>query len=216
MRSRLLAEFLGTGSIVFAVLGAGFMISALGATPALGLLMIAASVAGVLFVSISIFGPYSGAHFNPIVSLAFFALKNFSDKELFGYLGAQVLGALAGAGVASAMFEKAIVISDVARIESGTFVGEIVASFGLVLLVLQLVNLNRMSLIAPAVGLWIFAGHIFTSSTSFANPAVTLGRAFSSAPSGIDFYSAGWFVLAQLIGMFIALGIFTQFRKVEL
>jgi glycerol uptake facilitator-like aquaporin len=216
MRSRLLAEFLGTSSIVATVLGAGFMVQDLQAVPALGLFMIASSVAAVLFVAISVFGPYSGAHFNPIVSLAFYSLKHFDSKDLLGYLAAQLVGAVSGAAIANLMFSQPLTLSTISRISTGTFIGEIVASAGLVLLILQLVQLGKMNLIAPAVGLWILAGHIFTSSTSFANPAVSIGRVFSLAPSGIDFYSAAWFVLAQLIGMFIAVAIFTQFRKVKL
>jgi glycerol uptake facilitator-like aquaporin len=216
MRSRLLAEFLGTASIVTAVLGAGFMVQNLQAEPALGLFMIATGVAGVLFVSISVFGPYSGAHFNPIVSLAFYSLKQFDSKELLSYVAAQLVGALSGAVLANLMFGESLAFSEISRISTGTFIGEIVASAGLVLLILQLVQIGKINLIAPAVALWILAGHIFTSSTSFANPAVTIGRIFSLAPSGIDFYSAAWFVLAQLIGMFISVAIFTQFRKVKL
>ncbi len=216
MRSRLLAEYLGTASIVVAVLGAGFMVQNLQADSALGLFMIASAVAGVLFVAISIFGSYSGAHFNPIVSLAFYSLKQFDAKELLGYIAAQLVGALSGAVLVNLMFGQVIAMSSISRISTGTFIGEIVASAGLVLLILQLIQLGKMSLIAPAVALWILAGHIFTSSTSFANPAVTAGRVFSLAPSGIDFYSAAWFVLAQLLGMFIAVAIFTQFRKVKL
>jgi glycerol uptake facilitator-like aquaporin len=216
MRSRLLAEFLGTASIVAAVLGAGFMVQSLQADSALGLLMIASAVAAVLFVAISIFGPYSGAHFNPIVSLAFYSLKQFDVKELLSYISAQLLGAVSGAVLANLMFGQSISLSSISRISTGTFIGEIVASAGLVLLILQLIQLSKMNLIAPAVALWILAGHLFTSSTSFANPAVTIGRVFSLAPSGIDLYSAAWFVLAQLIGMFIAVAIFTQFRKVKL
>lgn len=216
MRSRLLAEFLGTASIVAAVLGAGFMVQSLLADSALGLFMIASAVAAVLFVSISIFGPYSGAHFNPIVSLAFYSLKQFDSKELLSYIAAQLAGALSGAVLANLMFGQAIAVSSIARISTGTFIGEIVASAGLVFLILQLIQLEKMNLIAPAVALWVLAGHLSTSSTSFANPAVTIGRVFSLAPSGIDFYSAAWFVLAQLIGMFIAVAVFTQFRKVKL
>jgi glycerol uptake facilitator-like aquaporin len=216
MKSRLLAEFLGTASIVAAVLGAGFMVQNLQAEPAVGLFMIASSVAAVLFVAISVFGPYSGAHFNPIVSLALYSLKQFDSKELLSYVAAQLAGAITGAVLANLMFGEVFAISEISRVSTGTFIGEIVAGAGLVLLILQLIQLGKMNLIAPAVALWILAGHLFTSSTSFANPAVTIGRIFSLAPSGIDFYSAAWFVLAQLIGMFIAVAIFTQFRKVKL
>ena len=213
MRSRLLAESLGTGSIVATVLGAGFMVQNLQVEPALGLFMIASAVAAVLFVSISIFAPISGAHFNPLVSGALLVLKHISSKEAGLYISAQLLGALFGALAASLMFEKEVLISSVSRESSGAFIGEIVASTGLVLIILQLVNLGKDNLIAPAIAAWILAGHLFTPSTSFANPAVTFGRIFSSAPSGIDLQSAAWFVGAQVIGMFVALAIFTQFRR---
>lgn len=104
------------------------------------------------------------------------------------------------------MFGSAwIEVSEVARFSMATFLGEVVATWGLVLLILLLVKFERTQLVAASVAAWIFAGHIFTSSTSFANPAVTVGRIFSEAPSAISPDSALWFVLAQLLGMAIAL-----------
>ena len=215
MKARLLAEAMGSLVIVTAVLGAGFMVSSLGAEPALGLLMIASAVAAVLFVLISTLGPVSGGHFNPIVTLALWFRKDFPTSEVIPYLFVQLLGAVLGAVVANLMFDQQANISDVTRFSFGAMVGETIASAGLVFLILQLIDRKKEALIAPAVALWILAGHIFTSSTSFANPAVTIGRVFSSAPSSISPESALYFLLAQFVGLFLALVISTQLRKVS-
>jgi glycerol uptake facilitator-like aquaporin len=111
------------------------------------------------------------------------------------------------------MFSKGLVLSEVARISPGNFVGEVVASAGLVLLILLLVQHQKTNLIAASVALWILAGHIFTSSTSFANPAVSLGRVLSEAPSSISLDSALWFILAQLIGLLFALAVSFVFNR---
>lgn len=215
MRVRLLAEAMGTFVIVTAVLGAGFMVSNLSAEPALGLFMIASAVAGVLFVSIATLASVSGAHFNPIVSLAFWSRKELSSKEIGFYIAAQLLGAVLGSVAANAMFNQLSAISTVDRFSFGAMIGEAIASAGLVFLILQLVDSKKENLIAPAVALWIFAGHLFTSSTAFANPAVTLGRIFSSAPSSISPESALQFFAAQAFGLLIALLISSQFRKAK-
>lgn len=215
MRVRLLAEAMGTFVIVTAVLGAGFMVSNLSAEPALGLFMIASAVAGVLFVSIATLASVSGAHFNPIVSLAFWSRKELSSKEIGFYIAAQLLGAVLGSVAANGMFNQLSAISTVDRFSFGAMIGEAIASAGLVFLILQLVDSKKENLIAPAVALWIFAGHLFTSSTAFANPAVTLGRIFSSAPSSISPESALQFFAAQAVGLLIALLISSQFRKAK-
>lgn len=214
--AKLLAEFLGTGLIVAGVIGAGFMTATLDAGYPLGLTMIALTVAAILFVAISVFGPISGAHFNPAVTLAFLLRKAIAGKEAASYIAAQVMGAALGAIVANLMFGSSwFEVSEISRFSLPTFLGEIVATWGLVLLILLLVQLEKTNLIAAAVALWIFAGHLFTSSTSFANPAVTIGRIFSEAPSGISPDSALWFVVAQFVGMAIALLTFVVLTKKE-
>lgn len=201
----LFAEYLGTALIVSTVLGAGHMVSNLEAPSAIGLLMIALAVGSVLYGAISALAPISGAHFNPIVSLAFLLRKEQSVKVFISYVSAQVLGAISGALLANLMFEKSVfTLSEVDRSGAGVFVGEVIASFGLVLLILLLSEKNP-TLIPGAVALWIFAGHIFTSSTSFANPAVTIGRVFSDAPSAISLTSVPGFLFAQLLGLVIAI-----------
>lgn len=212
--AKLLAEFLGTAMIVAGVIGAGFMVATVGAGFALGLTMIAATVAAVLFVSISILGPVSGAHFNPAVTIAFLLRKAISSAAAAGYIASQVMGAIFGAVVANLMFEVPwLEISATGRFSAGTFLGEVVATFGLVLLILLLVKFEKSHLIAASVAAWIFAGHIFTSSTSFANPAVTIGRVFSDSAASISPDSALWFVLAQLVGMAVALIVFVPLTK---
>lgn len=212
--AKLLAEFLGTSLIVAGVVGAGFMTATLNAGYPLGLTMVAATVAAVLFVSISIFGPISGAHFNPAVTLGFWVRKAMSAGEAAAYIGTQVLGAVFGAVVANLMFGSAwFEVNEIQRFSLPTFLGEVVATWGLVILILLLVHFEKANLVAASVAAWIFAGHIFTSSTSFANPAVTIGRIFTEAPSGISPDSALWFVLAQLIGMAIALICFVPLTK---
>lgn len=214
LSGKLLAEFLGTALVVSGVIGAGFMTLFLDAGFPLGLTMIALTVAAVLFVSISIFAPISGAHFNPAVTMAFLVRKNIGPREALGYLGAQLFGGVFGAVIANLMFGASwISVSKADRFSSGTFLGEIVATWGLVLLILLLVHFEKANLVAASVAAWIFAGHIFTSSTSFANPAVTLGRVFSDAPSGISPDSALWFVIAQLIGAAVALLTFVPLIK---
>jgi glycerol uptake facilitator-like aquaporin len=209
MVAKLAAEFLGTALIVATVLGAGFAQAALGAGSALGLFMIAVSVASVLYVCISMLGPISRAHFNPVVSLALLIQKATSLAQTIAYISAQVLGALAGALVANLMFASDFVFSSVARTSPGAFLGEVVATAGLVLIVLLLIRFSKTDLIASAIALWILAGHIFTSSTSFANPAVTIGRVVSNSPSSIAPDSALWFILAQMVGLLVSLVLYS-------
>ena len=215
MLPKLLAEFLGTGLIVMTVLGAGFMTANISAEASIGLTMIALAVAAVLFVAITVFAPVSGSHFNPIVSLGLLVRGKFGISETFAYIVTQLLGGVAGAFVANAMFSSNFALSEVSRITSGTFIGEVVASAGLVLIVLLLVEKQRSQLVAGSVALWILAGHLFTSSTSFANPAVTLGRIFSGSPSSISIESALWFSLAQLIGLVVAILIVSVLSRKE-
>ena len=211
---KLLAEVLGTAMIVTSVLGAGFMTYILQAGYPLGLFMIAVTVGCVLFVAISMLGPISGAHFNPAVSLAFLLRKQMGFAEFWGYVAAQVLGGVAGAIVANLMFKLDLVnISTVERFSAETAVGEAVATLGLVLLILLLVHFEKAHLVAAAVGAWIVAGHMFTSSTSFANPAVTIGRMLSEAPSGIEPYSGAMFIVFQVLGALLALALFAALTK---
>jgi len=208
---RALSELIGTALIVAAVLGAGYMVQQLGAAELPGLFVIAVVVAAVLFVVITALGPISGAHFNPLVTIALFLRGEnragwLSARESLGYLTAQLAGALLGALSANLMFARPMLAqSGVERLGLGLLFGELIATGGLILAILLLVDAGRTQLVAPVVAAWIFAGHVFTSSTSFANPAVTIGRMFSDAVSSISPASALGFIAAQLIAAGLAL-----------
>jgi glycerol uptake facilitator-like aquaporin len=169
--------------------------------------MNALATAGVLFVLISLFGSISGAHFNPVVTLALLTRKEITASVAFSYSLAQIAGAVLGAVLANLMFtDQAIAFSSFERAGTGVFLGEVIASFGLVFLILILAQQGKANLIPVAVPLWILAGYFFTVSTSFANPAVTIGRAFSDAGSSIAWSSVPMFIAAQVIGALLAVG----------
>ncbi len=188
------------------VLGTSHMADALAADATAGLLINALATGAVLFVLISLFAPVSGAHFNPIVTFVLWLKKDIGLGEALVFAISQVLGGVAGAVLANLMFtDAAIAFSDNQRAGFGIQLGEVVASFGLVLLILILLQHQKPSLIPIAVPAWIIAGYFFTASTSFANPAVTLGRAFSDTGSSIVFSSVPMFILMQFLGALLAL-----------
>jgi glycerol uptake facilitator-like aquaporin len=204
---RLSAELMGTAGIVAVVLGTSHMAASLEAAPAIDLIMNALATAGVLFVLISLFGSISGAHFNPVVTLALLIRKEITASVAVSYSLVQIAGAVLGAVLANLMFtDQAIALSSVERAGTAVFLGEVIASFGLVFLILILAQQGKASLIPVAVPLWILAGYFFTVSTSFANPAVTIGRAFSDAGSSITWSSVPMFIAAQVIGALLAVG----------
>jgi glycerol uptake facilitator-like aquaporin len=205
----LLAEFLGTGLLVAIVVGSGIMASRLSPND-LGLQLLENSLATALglAVLILVLSPVSGAHFNPIVSIVdFVGRRSRRPSETIGYLAAQIAGAIAGAILANAMFGIPTAIATTDRVDGGTLAGEVVATAGLILLILGLTRTGRTTLIAACVGAYIGAAYWFTSSTSFANPAVTIGRIFSDTFAGIAPTSALPFIGAQLVGG--ALGLVT-------
>lgn len=211
-----LSELLGTLALVAAIIGAGFMTQNLQADPTTALLMIALAAGGALTVLIYLFGPFSGAHLNPAVTLAFWLRKKISGTEAAGYVVSQFVGAALGAILANAMFEKALIgASSAVRTGYGQWLGEVVATTGLVLLILVLAKRKQGNLIAPLVGLWIVAGHYFTSSTSFANPAVTIGRALTQSPTGIAWESVTAFIASQLLGAVIAVAVFFALKTLS-
>ncbi len=212
--AKFLAEFLGTFLIVCTVVGAGHMATQLEADPTIGLVMISLAVGFVLFVAISMLLPISGAHFNPAVTIVL-ALKNRMDSKVaVTFIVMQILGAFAGAVAANLMFEKAAVGQGVVeRIGAGSFLGEVIATGGLMLLILLLVQFEKLAVIPAAVGAWVAAGHFFTSSTSFSNPAVTFGRSFSDGITGIHTGSVPGFVAAQFIGAAVAFLLFVLLTR---
>ena len=201
LATRSIAEFLGTGLLVATIVGSGHMVAALKTDPGVGLVLMAVAAGFVLVVLIAVLGPVSGAHLNPVVSLCMVMISRLRARDAVVYVGSQFLGGVAGVIVANLMFDSPVLaISQVTRGGIGQWVGEVVATLGLLLIIVGLIRSHNLAWIGPGVGLWIAAGHIFTSSTSFANPAVTLARALTESPNGIALESIGAFMLAQLLG----------------
>lgn len=200
------AELLGTGLLVTVVVGSGIAASRLSTDPGLQLLENSTATVLGLSVLILLLGPVSGAHFNPVVSLADTILgwrrrTGLSVVLLGVYVLAQVVGAIGGAMLANAMFATPAALSTTNRATPATFLAEVVATAGLVLLIVGLARAHRSTpVVAAAVGSYIGAAYWFTSSTSFANPAVTIGRVFSDTFAGIAPASVLPFLVAQLLG----------------
>jgi glycerol uptake facilitator-like aquaporin len=205
---RLVAEFLGTAFLLATVVGSGIMAERLaGGNVALALLGNTIPTGAILYVLITMFGPISGAHFNPAVTAVFAARRDMTLGLCMGYVLAQVAGALVGTWVAHLMFGEAVFqASHKMRTGSAQWFAEWVATFGLLLTILVTVRV-RESAVATAVGLYITAAYWFTASTSFANPAVTVARAFSDTFAGIRPIDAPGFILAQFAGGFGALAV---------
>lgn len=210
---RLLAEFLGTALLVAVVVGSGIAAETLSpGDVGLQLLENSTATAFGLTVLILWFGPVSGAHFNPVVSAADWFLGRRSGAgltlpEVAAYAVAQVAGGIGGAVLANVMFEVDQGLSAKDRLGSGHLVAEVVATAGLVALIFALVRTGRGALAAPTVGAYIGAAYWFTSSTSFANPAVTIGRVFTDTFAGIDPTSAPAFIGMQIIGLLVGIGL---------
>jgi arsenate reductase len=203
------AEAVGTALLVAIVVGSGIYAQRLSPDD-IGLQLLENSIAtgAGLVALILAFGSVSGAHFNPVVSIADRALGGLTTKELAVYVPAQVLGACVGAIVANLMFElDAVTLSTHARSSGGLWLGEVVATFGLLMVILGVVRSGRASTAPFAVGGYVAAAYWFTSSTSFANPAVTVGRMLSDTFAGIKPSSAPAFVVAQLAGGALAVGL---------
>jgi arsenate reductase len=203
------AEAVGTGLLVAVVVGSGIFAQRLSPGDG-GLQLLENSVAtgAGLMALILAFGSVSGAHFNPVVSLADRALGGITTRELAAYVPAQVLGGCAGAILANLMFElPAVTLSSHARSSGGLWLGEVVATFGLLTVILGVVRSGRTSAAPFAVGGYIAAAYWFTSSTSFANPAVTVGRTLTDTFAGIQPASVPAFVVAQLAGGALAVGL---------
>ena len=214
MSRPLAAEFIGTLFLLAAVVGSGIMGEALaGGNDAIALLGNTAATGAMLAVLITVFGPISGAHFNPAVTLAFVLRREIAGGLAAAYVIAQVLGGLAGMMLAHAMFDLDLLQSATkARAGAGQWLAEGVATFGLVATILGTLR-ARPSAVPAMVGLYITAGYWFTASTSFANPAVTLARAWTDTFSGILPAHAPAFVLAQLVGAAAAVALFRWLER---
>ena len=206
---RLLAEFLGSAFLAAGVIGSGIAAQRLSpGQTGLQLLENAAATAAGLFAIILMFGPVSGGHFNPVVSFADAFFGGLSWRDAGAYLPAQVAGCIAGAVAANLMFSKAAVsISTKHRASPAHFLSEIIATLGLIVVIFALARTGRSRTAAAAVGAYIGAAYFFTSSTSFANTAITVGRMFSATFAGIAPASVPGFVAAQIIGGGLAVAV---------
>ncbi|HEV7495538.1 MIP/aquaporin family protein [Baekduia sp.] len=209
LRRRLLAELLGSALLAAIVIGSGIAAARLSPDDTgLQLLENAAATATGLFAIILMFGPISGAHFNPVVSLVDAAFGGISRRDALAYIPAQVAGCIAGAVLANAMFAKAAMsIATTHRATGAHLLAEAVATVGLLLVIFSLARTGRGASAPAAVGAYIGAAYWFTSSTSFANPAITVGRMFSDSFAGIAPASAPAYVVAQLVGGALALAL---------
>lgn len=202
---RLTAEAIGTAFLLIAVVGSGIMASQLSDDVGLQLLENAIATGGALIGLILMFGAVSGAHFNPAVTLLDRLLGSLSTRDAALYVVAQVLGACVGTIVANVMFElPAIELSTTTRSSGALWLSEVVATVGLLLVIQGCVRTGRAAAVPFAVGAWITGAYWFTSSTSFANPAVTVARTLSDTFAGIAPGSAPMFIAMQLIGTGIA------------
>lgn len=212
LRQRLVAEALGTGLLIVSVVGSGIMATNLTADVALQLLANAGATVGALIALILMFGPVSGAHFNPVVTIADCVLNGRSWRDIIPYFLAQLTGGILGALVANLMFSlDALGPSTKIRDGSGIWLGEVIATFGL-LLVIFLTGKHRAESVPVAVGVWIGGAYWFTSSTSLANPAVTIARSFSESFAGIAPGSVPMFIVMQLVGLALVLPVLRLLR----
>ena len=206
---RLLAEFLGSALLAAIVIGSGIAAQQLSpGNTGLELLQNALVTGAGLFAIILVFGALSGAHFNPVVSFVDAAFGGISWRDATAYLPAQVAGCIAGAVAANVMFSlRAVSISTHHRATGPHLLSEVIATVGLVLVIFALARNDRSAYTPAAVGAYITAAYFFTSSTSFANPAITVGRMFSNTFAGIAPSSVPGFVAAQVVGGAVAVGL---------
>ena len=203
-----LAGYIGTATLVCVVVGSGIMGTNLSKDSGIALLINAFSTIFALALLILIIAPISGAHFNPAVSLVQVLRREMNAVEFLSFISAQIAGAISGAIIANVMFDlEAIQISTNERVSTGTLVGEVIATAGLITVIFVLVARSQDKLIPLAVAAWIGSAYFFTSSTSFANPAVTIGRVFSDTFAGINPASVLPFIIAQLIGAMLGVAL---------
>ena len=211
---RLSAEFFGTGALVAAVVGSGLMGESLTSDSGVVLVINQLATVLVLAVLVALLLPLSGAHINPAVTLVMALTRRMSTGAALGYVAVQLVGGALGTVIAHAMFDRALLqLSSNNRIGTGTFVGEVVATAGLVAVILTALYQEKSHWLPWLVPAWIGTAFFFTSSTSFANPAVTLGRVFTDSFTGIAPESLVGFVGAQLLGTVLALVVVLPFQR---
>ena len=204
---KLVAEFTGTAFITAAVIGSAIMATNWTKDGAVWLLVNMVSTVSALYLSIVLFASISGAHFNPVVTVVKAIQREIEWRGAAEYVLAQILGATFGAGLAHLLFDYSILsISKIDRLGTNIFLSELVASFGLVLIVIASWRKFKLRTRASLISLWIASAYFFTSSTSFANPAVSLGRMLTDSLAGLSPASFGLFLPAQILGGLLALG----------
>ena len=215
LRRRLAAEALGTGLLVATVVGSGIMAQSLTTDVALALLANTLATGAVLVVLISVFGPLSGAHFNPAVTLVFALRGELPGRQALLYAAAQIAGGIAGTWLAHLMFALPLFeLSTKVRTGGPQWLSEAVATFGLIAVILAGLRFQRHA-VPWLVGLYITAAYWFTASTSFANPAVAIARALTDTFSGIRPLDLPGFIVAELAGAVIALGLMGWLLRTE-
>jgi len=208
MIKKLAGEYLGTALLVSIVIGSGIMATELSHDVGVQLLINTISTVFGLAVLIQILGPISGANFNPVVTLIDLIQKRTNVATFIQFSIAQTAGAITGAILANAMFSHSLIeISTKTRSGGNQYLGEIVATAGLILIINVLIHQEKTALIPVIVASWIGSAYFFTSSTSFANPAVTVGRIFSDSFAGIAPGCVAKFIAAQILGALIGLGL---------
>ena len=204
MVKKLTAEILGSLLLGASVVGSGLMVTILTQDIAIQLFINTITTVFMLFLIITLFSPISGAHFNPLVTLVELVYKRISIEKAFLYILAQLIGTSAGVILANVMFNRpAVQMSTYTRTGNYLLIAEVVATAGLIMSILLLRHQNRASMAAVIVPAWIGAAYIFTSSTSFANPAITLARTLSESFTGISLKSVPLFIAAQIAGAVI-------------
>lgn len=205
MTAKLLAEFIGTAFLLIGVVGSGIMAEALaGGNVAVALLANAIATGCILYVLITTLGPISGAHFNPVVTLAFLIRGDFTLSPAVQFIGVQIIGGIMGVWLTHVMFDLDILQwAATARTGPAQWVAEVVATFGLLFVIFGGLA-GRADAVPTLVALYITGAYWFTASTSFANPAVTIARAFSDTFAGINPAHVPGFIVAQLVGLGVA------------
>lgn len=211
---KLIAEFIGTATLAVVVVGSGIMAENLTRDIGLQLLINAAATGAALWLLITLFAPISGAHFNPVVSGIAFIRRELSLGFTAAFIALQSLGAIAGTIIANLLYQHpAVDISSKNRDGSHLLLSEVIATAGLIFVIYQLSIIESGRFIAVGVASWIFSAYFFTSSTSFANPAIAIGRTFSDSFAGIAPHSAATFIPFQIIGAALGYALFATLNK---
>ena len=212
--SKLASEFLGTMTLALVVVGSGIMAENLSTDIGVQLLMNAAATGAILWLLINLLSPISGAHFNPAVSVIALYRKELTLSQTLTFIIFQILGAISGTVIANILFElPAINISSKSRDGGNLLLSEIIATAGLIFVIFQLSVKENGRYIPTGVALWIFSAYFFTSSTSFANPAISIGRIFSDSFAGIAPHSSFTFIPFQIMGAILGYATFHYFNQ---